>query len=550
MVVGMQEHATSDIRLPLLVLLGAVGFVLLIACANVANLMLIRATGRQKEVAIRASLGASGFRIARQLLAESAMLALIAGAIGLLIANWSAKILIALAPESITIQNVNAVGLDAKVFLFALGVSLATGILFGLAPAIRALRVDLQGSLKEGARGTSGSLSRNRMRSALVVAEVALSLMLLIGAGLMVRSFQKLTSVAPGFEPEQTLSALINFGGGRTPPQRAQFLNTVLDRARQIPQVKAAGSVHFLPLSGLLSATGFYRADRPKPAAGDGPSADISVITSGYFSAMNIPLLKGRTFDTRDRADTPMVILISQSLAQTYFPGEDPIGKGLYVAWFGPDAPREIIGVVGDIRQRGLDEAPRATIYIANEQAPTGAGNLVIRGTGDPMRIAADLKAQIRSLDPNVPMSNVRSLDYYVTQSVAKPRFNSTLMSGLAVLALVLACIGIFGVMSYSVAQRTQEIGVRMALGAKQRDVLGMVLRQGMLLVCIGIAAGIAGAFALTRFMKQLLFEINPSDPLTFAAVSALLAIIAAFAIWLPARRATKVDPIIALRYE
>ena len=546
----LKDHATGDVRKPLLVLLGAVASVLLIACANLANLVLIRATGRRKEIAVRASLGASRWRIARQLMTESLMIAVTAGAAGLVFALWATKVLIALTPESISIHNVTSVSLDANVYLFTLGISLLTGLFFGLAPAIRAARVDLNSSLKEGARGGSGSIARNRFRAVLVVAEVALSMILLVGAGLMLRSLHRLASVPPGFDPEHTLSMSISFGGGRTNAQDAAFLENVLDRVRSLPEVRAAGSVHFLPLSGLRAATGFWVDGRPVPKPGDRPVTDVSVISSGYFAAMSTPLLKGRTFDTRDRATSPPVVIVNQMLATEFFAGENPIGKRLHIEWGRPDQSYEIVGVVGDIRYETLAKAANPTVFLYHIQEPMGFANIVMRTASDPTTVIRSAQAQVHAVDPNVPVAGVRTLDYYVSAALAAPRFQSVLLTAFAVLALTLAAIGIFGVMSYSVAQRTQEIGVRVALGARQADVVGMVFGQGMLLVGGGIAVGTLGALALTRLIASFLFEISPNDPLTFVAIPVMLAMVAAIAMVMPARRAALVDPLVALRHE
>jgi putative ABC transport system permease protein len=547
---GLKDQATGDVRTPLLILLGAVAFVLLIACANLANLMLIRATGRRREVALRLSLGASHWRIARQLLTESLLISITGGIAGLLFASWATRILIALTPESISVHNVTSGGLDRNVYLFTLGLSVITGLLFGLAPAFRGVKVDLNESLKEGTRAVSAKFARNPLRAVLVVGEIALSFILLVGAGLMLRSLQRLTAVSPGFDPQHTLSMNISFGGGRTDTQDAAFLESALERIRQIPGVRAAGAVHFLPLSGMGAATGFRVGGRPVPNPGDTPVTDVSVISPGYFSAMSIPLINGRTFEPRDRAGSPPVVIINQAIARQFFAGEDPLGKQLFVQWGHPEVPYEIVGVVGDVRQEGLKDNPKPGVFLAHAQEPTGFADLVIRTSADPGKMVRAAEAQIHSLDANVPVSRVRSLDYYVSASLAAPRFHSVLLATFAILALTLAAIGIFGVMSYSVVQRTQEIGVRVALGAQSADVLGMVLRQGMMLAIGGIALGIAGALAITRIMRAFLFEIRPNDLETFCVISIGLAAVAAAAILIPARRAARVDPLVALRYE
>jgi putative ABC transport system permease protein len=546
----LKDQATGDVRKPLLVLLGAVACVLLIACANLANLVLIRATGRRREIAVRASLGASRWRLARQLMTESLILAAAAGIAGFVFAIWATRALIALTPESISIHNVTRIALDANVYLFTLGISLLTGLLFGLTPAIRAARLDLNSSLKEGTRGGSGSVARNRFRSVLVVAEVALSMILLVGAGLMLRSFNRLASVAPGFDPEHTLSMSLSFGGGRTNAQDSAFVESVLDRVRTIPEVRAAGSVHFLPLSGMRAATGFWVDGRPVPKPGDRPVTDVSIVSSGYFAAMATPLLKGRTFDSRDRAASPPVVIVNQALAAQFFGDESPIGKRLHIQWGRPEAAYEIVGVVGNIRYEGLDKEPNLTVFLYHVQEPMGFANVVMRTDSDPARVGRLAEQQVHAVDANVPVSGVRTLDYYVSATLATPRFLSVLLTTFAMAALTLAAIGIFGVMSYAVIQRTQEIGVRVALGAQQGDVVGMVFRQGMLLVCVGIALGAMGALALTRLLTSFLYGIAPNDPSTFAGIAVLLAMVTAAAMVMPAWRAARVDPLVALRHD
>jgi predicted permease len=545
-VMPMKDYETKDVKLALLVLLGAVGFVLLIACANVANLMLIRATGRAREIAVRASIGAGRWQLARQLLIESLLLALASGAVGLLFATWLTGVLIALTPENLALRNLPSVALDSRVLLFAFAASVFTGLLFGLTPALRASRIDLYEALK-ASRAPSGGLRRNRYRAALVIAEVALSMILLIGAGLLGRSFSKLMAVPPGFDPEHTLTLNVDILNRRG-PQSSAFLESLLERIRAIPGVRAAGSAHFIPLTPMYSGTGFWRADRPVPGPGDQPVCEVSVITSGYFAAMGIPLQKGRLFDSRDIAGNPPLVIINQQLANQFFPNEDPIGKMLSIQW--GDKPYQIIGVVGDIHSRGLEKKPMPTTYIHNLQEPINLAHLIIRTTSHPNQIAGVVKQEIRALDPNIPVSNMRTLEYYLSASVASQRFNTILLGGFSAIALLLAVIGVFGVISYTVSQRTQEIGIRMALGARGRDVSKLVIFEGMTLALIGITIGVLGAIALTRYLSTLLFNVTPLDLPTYAVVSLALGAAALAAAYLPARRAAKVDPMISLRYE
>lgn len=548
-VVSLREQAVGEVRPALLILLGSVGFVLLIACANVANLMLIRAGARGREIAIRASLGAARWRIVRQLLVESLTLAAAGGTLGLMIAVWLTDALVAAMPESISIYNVTAVSLDRNVLLFTLALSVLTGVLFGVAPALGASRVDLHDALKEGARGSGGG--RSGLRSALVVVEVALSVVLLIGAGLLIRSFLRLAAVSPGFEPEKTLTMRMTLFGSayRTDQKVVDFTQQILERVRRLPQVRAAGTIHFLPLSGLLSATGFWVDGRPTPQHGDEPVAVTLVITPGYFSAMGVPLIRGRTFTERDRDGAPLTVIVNQALARKYFPNENPVGRRLFIQW-GRKTPYEIVGVVGDVRHRGLEREPEPTLFLSDFQEPNGLVSLVVRTAGDPMQVAATIEKEIHSVDPVLPISEVRTMDYYLSSSVSKPRFNTLLLGSFAGLALLLAAIGIFGVISYSVAQRTHEIGIRVALGASGGSVVSMVLRQGLFLTLAGVALGLAGAFALTRLLATLLFGVTATDPITFAAVAVVLGAVALVSSYIPARRATKVDPTVALRYE
>ena len=550
-VVPMRENFTGELRTPLLVLLGAVGMVLLIACANVANLMLMRSSVRAREIAIRASLGAGRGRIIRQLLVESTILGSAGGLLGLLFAVWAKDGLLAMLPESMSVAKVNSVTIDGNVLAFTLIASLGTSLLFGLLPALRASRADLGETLKEGSRAVSASLSRNRMRAALVAGEMAVALLLLIGAGLLIKSFLRLENVAPGFQPDRILSMRI----GLTPPRYANLqqasagLLEISRRIEQVPGVVSVGSIQWPPLSGLGSATGFWVASRPTPKPSEEAITGVSIVTPGYFATMSIPLIKGRLLNERDRAGAPQVTLVSQSLARQQFPGQDPIGQRIFVQW-GRHTPYEIVGVVGDVKHDSLDKESAPNVYFADAQEPNGGATLVIRTGADPIKLAPAIEQVIHAYDKDQAIADIQPLDAFLTKSVARPRFQSVLLASFAGLALLLAAIGIFGVMSYSVAQRAHEIGIRVALGARRDQVLRLVLGQGLLLALIGTAAGLAGALALTRYLRSLLFNVSPTDPWTFIGVPVVLCAVALGASYLPARRATNVDPMQALRYE
>jgi putative ABC transport system permease protein len=548
-VVGLREQTIGNVRTPLLVLLGAVGLVLLIACANVANLMLMRAAGRGREIAVRAALGAGAMRIARQLLVESVMLSAMGGALGLLIGLWSMKMLAAALPDTIAYANLKSIQIDSTVFLFTLAVSLGTGVLFGLAPAVKAARTDVQSSLRDGGRGLSSG--RSLARSALVVAEVALSMVLLISAGLMIRSFSKLANVDPGFDAPHVLSmSLAPWGRFKASAQMVEFTRQALDKIRALPGVEAAGTTHFLPLSGMGSATGFWRADQPAPEPGTGAVTEVACVLPGYFAAMGISVQRGRVFDDRDREGAVETVVLNRTAARLVYPNEDPVGKPLAVQWGHPERPYEIIGVVGDIHQRNLDQAVKPGVFLSMAQAPTTPLVFVARAHGDPRQLANAMQAQIHSLDRDMPISDVKTMDEVVSESVAPARFNTVLLGGFAGLALVLAGVGIFGVIAYSVSQRTKEIGIRRALGAGTAGVLRLVMLQAMALTAAGVVVGIAGAFAVTRLLQTLLFGVTPTDAATFIGVAILLGVVALVASYIPARRATRVDPMVALRYE
>ena len=551
-VIPLRQQFTGDLKTPLLVLLGAVGLVLLIACANVANLMLMRSSARQREMAIRTSLGATRARIVRQLLVESLILGIAGGGLGLLVAVWAKDVLLAMLPESMSVAKVNAVAIDGNVLAFTVTLSLGTALLFGLLPALRASRPDLSDTLKEGGRAVSSSLRRNRMRAALVAGEMAIAMMLLIGAGLLIRSFIRLEHVTPGFQPDRILSMRIGLSNPRYKKDlklASAGLDEILQRIAQVPGVVSTGSIQFPPLGGMLPATGYWVAGRPTPNPSEAPVTGVSIVTPGYFPTMGIPLINGRLFTERDQEGTPQVTIVSQSLARQEFPNMNPIGQRLFVEW-GRETPYQIVGVVGDVKHDGLEKEVRPTVYFPNAQETQTIATLMIRTGGDPMQLAPVAEQIIHAYDKDQAIAKIQPLDMFLSKAVARPRFQSVLLASFAGLALLLAAIGTFGVMSYSVAQRTHEIGIRVALGAQRDQVLRLIVGQGLLLALIGTAAGLAGAFALTRYLRTLLFNVSPTDWLTFTTVPIVLCAVALAASYLPARRAMQVDPMQALRYE
>ncbi len=550
---SMRDDVTRDVRPALLILLGAVAFVLLIACANVANLLLARATARHKEIAVRTALGASRWRIVRQLLVESLLLALAGGAAGLLLAVWGADVLVAASPSDI--PRVEQVGLDARVVIFTLLVSALTGVAFGLVPALQASKTELTGALNEGGRGATEGFRRNRARSLLVVAEVALSLVLLIGAGLLIRSFVRLMQTDPGFDPSRVIALDIPLSRQRydTEQKQAAFFNQLVERARQLPGVEAAGLVNNLPLTHNVDELTFNIAGRPPFPPGAEAEANDTVVSPGYFEAMKIPLREGRMFSAQDGPNAPRVMLVSEALARKYFAGQNPVGQRLVIDYDAPlgNVTYEIVGVVGDARRASLEAAAEPEFYVLNEQLPQRRLNLVVRtSAANPASMAAALRGAVAELDKEQTVWQTRTLDQLVSASVAARRFNMALLGVFAAVALALAALGIYGVMAYTVTRRTHEVGVRMALGASRGDVLRLIVGQGMALALAGVAVGLAAAFAVTRVLAGLLYGVTTTDPLTYACLALLLAAIAFVSCYLPARRATKVDPGVALRYE
>ena len=562
----LMETYVSDVRSALWVLFGAVAFVLLIACANIANLLLARATARQKEMAIRSAMGAGRWRIARQLLTESVLLSITGGILGLLIARWCVDFILYISPNAI--PRSREITLDWRVLAFTIGVSFLTGILFGLVPAMQAGVVDVHETLKETGRGTT---RRHWLRSSLVVVEVASTLVLLIGAGLMIRSFYRLQNVNPGFSYARLASFTVSLPEKKyvNEDQTAAFFKRLLENTRTLPGVEAVAAASGLPLGNNGWQTSFVVDGQPRPPRDQTPLMEACTVTPDYFRAMNIPLLRGRYFtDQDDRSflvgkDMSKLeegerlvagvnsIIIDEEFARRHWPNEDAVGKRIKMG--SDETPRflTVVGVVGRVKMEGLSQdSNRVQGYFPFWQLPFSGMTVIVKATGDPNQLIASAREQVKQLDPDQPIYNIKTMDEIRAESVSSERLNLTLFSIFAGIALVLAVVGIYGVMSYTVTQRTHEIGIRMAIGAQQRDVFKMVLGQGMVLALIGIAIGLVGAFALTRLMASMLFGVTATDPATFAAIAVLLTAVALMACYLPGRRATKVDPVISLRYE
>nr|MBA3272776.1 ABC transporter permease [Chthoniobacterales bacterium] len=496
---------------------------------------------------LRAALGASRGRLVRQMLTESVLLSLMGGIVGVALAYLGLQLLVAFGPDNI--PRLREITIEPRVLAFTFVVALLTGLAFGLLPALQASRPDLNDALKDGARGSAGAKSR-LFRNVFVVTEVALALVLLVGAGLMIRSFFRLHGVSTGFSSDNVLTMRVQLPMAKYPEahQRASFFQQARERIATLPGVKAAGAINFLPLTGLASSTSFYVEGQPEQSAGELPGTEVRVVTPNYFTAMGIPLLKGRVLDEHDGADS-RVLVINETMAKKFFPSEDPIGKRLIVSW-DPKVADEIVGVVADIKEYALDREPEPAIYWPHPREPYQFMNLIVRTSMEPMALATAAQKEIRGIDPDQPVANVRTMKAVVAKSIARPRFNTLLLAIFAAVALVLASVGLYGVMNYSATQRTHEVGIRMALGASRADIMRLVVGNGMLLTVIGIVIGVVASVALTRVMQSFLFGVAATDALTFVSVSALLMCVALIANYIPARKATRVNPVIALRCE
>ncbi len=546
-VMAVQEQLVTTVRPALMLIMGAVGFLLLIVCANVANLMLARLSARRTEIAVRAALGAGRAQLIRQVLAESLVLSAVGGVLGLLVA-WAGVRFVHALPQG-SLPRMQDVRLDAGVLLFAAVTSIIVAIVFALVPALQASRAGLRDTIQAFSGVTSGS-SSNRLLGALVVIEVALALVLLVGAGLMTRSFAQLMRVSPGFEPANLVAVQIYLPTTKytTGLQRTRFFLDTIHRVRAIPGVRSAAAVSSLPMYpvGIDFALPFTIEGKTPPPSGEEPRADIRAASPGYFETMKIALLKGRFLEERDRQGAPGVMVINETMARRYFPGEDPIGRVVE----NPHGKGEVVGVVGDVKHYGLDSQPRAELFLPSLQQPFPGMALIVRTSSDPMGFIDAIRREVLAVDPEQPVYDAKTMVDVVSQSVFLPRISMLLLGAFAVSALLLAVVGIYGVVSYSVTQRTRELGVRMALGAESRDTMRLVIGRSMALVAVGVLGGLVASVLVTRAIRGLLFEVSPLDPMVFAGVSFLLAVAAFLASVIPARRATRVDPIVALRVD
>jgi putative ABC transport system permease protein len=549
-VVPLRTQLSGELRPALMVLFGAVGFVLLIACANVANLQLAHAATRHKEMAVRAALGANRWRIARQLLTESVLLATIGGALGLLLAWWATDALVALSPAGLLPADDVVINTPVLAFTFAL--SVLTGIVFGLVPSLEPARLDLNESLKESGRNVGGSTRSHRFRGTLVVVEVALSLVLLVGAGLLIKSLGRLRSVNPGFNAENVLTIHLNLPVGKynTDQKIIQFFKQSVDRIRVLPGVHAAGAINFLPFAGPHAGTLVEIEGRPKLPPGQGLTTGICVTDAGYFSAMQIPLKRGRLYDQSEVMEMRHVVVINETFARKYFPSEEPLGKRLTIYMKDKNVPTEIIGIVADNKHTSLATEVEPMAYWPHAEQAFSFMKLAVRTSADPSSVASAARGVIRDLDDQQPIGDMSTMETLLATSISRARFSTMLLAVFAFVAVSLALVGIYGVVSYSVSQRTHEIGVRIALGAKSRDVLKLVYGRSLGLAIAGVAAGIAASLALTRLMETLLFEVSVTDAAVFFSLPLLFTLVAMLACYIPAKRAARVDPIHALRCE
>jgi predicted permease len=553
-IVSLRDQISGDLRPALLILFGAVAFVLLIACANVSSLLLARAASREREMAIRTAIGASRWRMACQLLMESLLLAMIGGAIGVALAIWGTNALLIASPANLL--DLRSISLDLRVLTFAVGATLLAGLFFGFLPSYISAHSRISETLKEGGRGSSSANRRAFARKAFVVAQLGLALVLLTGSGLLIRSFVRLIGVDPGFDTGHLLTFKITLSQSRygTDQSCITFFQQLLARISAVPGVRSASMESFPPFTGLGAATGVHILSQPSLAPSDLPVANVRVVGQDYFAAMSIPLRVGRLFDTQEVAEEKHVTIINQAFAEKYLQGVNPLGQRA-VIYMKSDAesesqPSEIIGVVGDVHQLGLDTAPEPTVYWPHPELVMSGMTILVRTSNDPLALLSTIRNQLQQLDPELPMAAVATMDQLLADSLSRARFTMFLLGIFALVALVLAAVGIYGLIAYSVSQRTQELGIRMAIGAQRRDILRLVLEQGTRLTLLGVAIGVLAALTLSRLLGSLLFGVNATDPLTFAGVAGLLAVVALLACLIPARRATRVDPMVALRYE
>lgn len=556
-VVPMFEQVVGDVRRPLLIVMAAVGFLLLIACVNIANLLLGRAMSRGKEMAVRAAVGASRGRLIVQSLTESLVLAFIAAILGVIIAGWATMLLVRFTPEAANLPRMTEIAVDGRVLAVTMIVTLATAVLFGLAPALQSAKIDLQTALKASGRGSTQDRRSKAFRRTLVVVEVALATVLLIGAGLMIKSFAKLAGVEPGVQREGVLTGHIvlspevrSGGPPASNPRRVAMTDRVLEHVARIPGVTRVGLINNMPFTTERSASGFYIDGDPAPPVGEEPTSDFRTVGGDYYRAMGIPILAGRVFDPKiDRAGSPTVFVVNDAFAKRYFSGRNTVGRRLTFEWFG-EVKGEIIGVVGDVRAAGLDKDAEPALYRWYPQDPYSTYSLVIATSVEPETLQTPVARAISELDPMMPFDNVTTLDQLISGTIARPRFNTTMLALFAALGLILASIGIYGVLSYSVAQRTHEMGIRMALGADPRDVRNLVVKDGAKVGLLGVLAGIAVAVPATRLLAALLYGVESTDLTVFLTVALALTAVALAASYIPARRATRVDPMLALRPE